>query len=65
MESYGYRDHMAIHDPSLRTQCPGCDKVYLHRRTCNDHAEKVHGMGLEELYALQITSRLSREEEQG
>ena len=49
MESYAYSDHMALHEPSLRTQCPGCEKVYMHSRTCNDHAKKVHGMDLKTL----------------
>ena len=65
MESYEHRDHMALHDPSFRTQCPGCDKVYMHSRTCNDHAKKAHGMDLKTLSELRAATHLSREEEQG
>ena len=50
MESYAYSDHMALHQPSFRTQCPACDKIYMHSQTCNDHAKKVHGMDLKTLY---------------
>ncbi|RPA97025.1 hypothetical protein L873DRAFT_1692616 [Choiromyces venosus 120613-1] len=46
MQKCRLEDHMAHHDPSRRTQCPSCGKVYMHSRTCNDHHKKVHKMDL-------------------
>ncbi|KAG0641270.1 hypothetical protein HOY80DRAFT_1039535 [Tuber brumale] len=46
-------DHMARHQPERRTQCPSCDKIYLHSRTCNEHHKKAHGMDLKSGYEKQ------------